>query len=189
MTNKITESVLKSLSSPESFSRGYALFQSGAIFDTFRQDDLITGKCEGSSAPFYKVSIQLDEGGIQEASCTCPYDWGGYCKHIIALALTFLDNSDAFIQQTDITASVSQLDKDTLVHLIMKMVEKNPDLYSWLKTSIPTVSDKSESGEKQNKRKTEVAKAEYKKQIKRILNSLHGYRSSEAYWMMGGMVG
>lgn len=189
MTNKITESILKSLSSPESFSRGYALYQSGAVFDTFRQDDLLTGKCEGSSAPFYKVSIQLDEGGIQEASCSCPYDWGGYCKHIIALALTFINNSDAFIEPKNIAVLVSQLDKDTLVHLIVKMAEKNPDLYSWLQTSIPSVSGKSESGEKQNKRKTEVAKAEYKKQIKRILNSLRGYRPSEAYWMMGGMVG
>ena len=67
MVEKMTESALKSLSSPESFARGHELYLSDAVFDTFRQGDLLTGKCEGSSAPFYQLSVQLDEGGIQEA--------------------------------------------------------------------------------------------------------------------------
>jgi len=48
MTNKMTENILKSLSSPESFTRGHDLYQSDAVFDTFRQGDLLTGKCKGS---------------------------------------------------------------------------------------------------------------------------------------------
>jgi uncharacterized Zn finger protein len=188
VTKKITESVLKSLSSPESFSRGFELYQSDAVFDTFRQGDLLTGKCEGSSAPFYQLSVQLDEGGIQEASCTCPYDWGGYCKHIIALALTYIHDADAFSEQKSIEELLGQVDKDALVHLIAKMVVKNPDLYTWLNTAIPAVSAKSQPAHSRSKRKTEVSKVEYKRQIQSILHSLRGYRMSEAYWMMGDMV-
>ena len=185
---KITESALKSLSSPESYARGYKLYQSGAVFDTFRQGDLLIGKCEGSSAPFYQIHVQLDEGGIQEASCTCPYDWGGYCKHIIALVLTYIHNHDAFIEQKNIEELLGQLDKGDLVHLITKMVDQSPDLYSWLQTAIPAVSAKSQPAQQRNKRKTEVSKTAYKRQIQSILHSLQGYRMSEAYWMMGGMV-
>jgi uncharacterized Zn finger protein len=188
MSKNITESVLKSLSSPESFARGHELFKSDAVFDTFRQGDLLTGECEGSSAPFYQLSVQLDEGGIQEASCTCPYDWGGYCKHIIALLLTYIHNPDAFTEQKKIEELLGQLDKDALVRLIAKMVDKNPELYSWLQTSIPAVSAKSQPVQSRNKRKTEISKSEYKRQIQSILHSLRGYRMSEAYWMMGGMV-
>jgi uncharacterized Zn finger protein len=188
MTKKVTENILKSLSSPESFTRGHALYQSDAVFDTFRQGDLLTGKCEGSSAPFYQIHVQLDEGGIQEASCTCPYDWGGYCKHIIALVLTYIHNPDAFIEQKNIEELLGQLDKGDLVHLITKMVDKNPDLYSWLQTAIPAVSAQSQPAQQRNKRKTEVSKTAYKRQIQSILHSLQGYRMSEAYWMMGGMV-
>ncbi len=188
MTKKITESALKSSSSSESFTSGYKLYQSDVIFDTFRQRDLLTGKCEGSSAPFYQIHVQLDEGGIQEASCTCPYDWGGYCKHIIALMLAYIHNPDAFIEQKNIEELVGQLDKDGLVRLITKMVDKNPDLYSWLQTAIPAVSAKSQPAQQRNKRKTEVSKTAYKRQIQSILHSLQGYRMSEAYWMMGGMV-
>ena len=185
---KITESALKSLSSPESYARGYKLYQSGAVFDTFRQGDLLIGKCEGSSAPFYQIHVQLDEGGIQEASCTCPYDWGGYCKHIIALVLTYIHNPDAFIEQKNIEELLGQLDKGDLVHLITKMVDQSPDLYSWLQTAIPAVSAQSQPAQQRNKRKTEVSKTAYKRQIQSILHSLQGYRMSEAYWMMGGMV-
>ncbi len=188
MTKKITESALKSLSSPESFTRGHHLYQSDAVFDTFRLGDLLTGKCEGSSAPFYQLRVQLDEGGIQEASCTCPYDWGGYCKHIVALMLTYIHNPEAFIEQKNIEELVSQLDKNGLVRLITKMVDKNPDLLSWLQTTIPAVSAKSQPTQQRGKRKTEVTKIEYKRQIQSILHSLRGYRMSEAYWMMGGMV-
>ncbi len=188
MTKNITESALKSASSSESFTRGYKLYQSGAIFDTFRQGDLLTGKCEGSSAPFYQIRVQLDEGGIQEASCTCPYDWGGYCKHIVALMLTYIHNPDAFIEQKNIKELLGQLDKDGLVYLITKIVDKNPDLYSWLQTAIPAASAKSQPTQQRDKRKTEVSKTAYKRQIQSILHSLQGYRMSEAYWMMGGMV-
>lgn len=188
MTNKMTENILKSLSSPESFTRGHDLYQSDAVFDTFRQGDLLTGKCKGSSAPFYQIHVQLDEGGIQEASCTCPYDWGGYCKHIIALMLTYVHSPDAFIEQKNINELLGQLDKDGLVYLITKMVDKNPDLYSWLQTAIPAASAKSQPTQQRDKRKTEVSKTAYKRQIQSILHSLQGYRMSEAYWMMGGMV-
>jgi len=188
MPKKITENILKSLSSPESFTRGHNLYQSDAVFDTFRQGDILTGKCEGSSAPFYQLRVQFDEGGIQEASCTCPYNWGGYCKHIIALLLTYIHNPDAFIEQKSTKELLGQLDKDALVHLITKMVDQNPDLYSWLQTAIPAVSAKSQPAQQRNKRKTKVSKTAYKRQIQSILHSLQGYRMSEAYWMMGGMV-
>lgn len=144
MNKKITEIVLKPLSSPESFSRGYGLYQSDAVFDTFKQSESLIGKCEGSSAPFYQMSFQLDEGGILGASCTCPYEWGGYCKHIIALVLTYIHEPSAFIKQKDIEELLGQLDKDTLMHLIAKMVDKKPgfvylaaDFYSSRVSQIP----------------------------------------------------
>ena len=186
--NQITESILKSLSSPESFTRGYELYQSDAVFEPYRQGNLLTGKCEGTSAPFYQLRVQLDDGGIHEASCTCPYDWGGYCKHVIAFLLTYIHNPDVFTEQKNIEELLSDLNKDALVQLVGKLVEKNPDLYSWLQTAILSASVKSKPGQSRGKRKTEVSRTAYKRKIQNILHSLQGYRMSEAYWMMGGMV-
>ncbi len=188
MRTKITKSILQSLSLPVSFARGHELFLSDAVFDTARQGNLLTGKCEGSSAPFYQISVQLDEGGIQEAFCTCPYDRGGYCKHIIALVLAYIHHPDAFSEQKNIEELLGEMDKDALMRLIVQMVAKNPDLYAWLQTAIPAASARSKPVQSRSKRKTEVSKSVYKRQIQGILHSLRGYRMSEAYWMMGGMV-
>lgn len=185
---KITETALKSLTSTESYARGNELYRAGAIYDIFRQGNVLTGKCEGSSAPFYQLRVTIDEGGIQEASCTCPYDWGGYCKHIIALILTYIHDPDTFVEQQRVEELLTDLDKESLVRLIGKMVEKDPDLYFWLQTAVQSGSVKSKPSQSREKRKTSVSKIEYRKQIQSILHSLGGYRRSEAYWMMGGMV-
>ena len=188
MTKKITESTLKSSSSPESYARGYELYQSDAVFDTFRQGNTLIGKCEGSSVPYYHLRVTIDEGGIQEAFCTCPYDWGGYCKHIIALILTYIHNPDAFIEQKSVEELLSNMDKDALVRLIGRIVDKNPDLYLWLRTAVQSATAKDKPAQPRKNRKTQVSKTEYRRQIQNILHSLSGYRRSEAYWMMGGMV-
>lgn len=41
-------------------------------------------KVQGSQ--LYEVRLELDEPDF-DAVCTCPYDWGGYCKHIVATLL------------------------------------------------------------------------------------------------------
>ena len=48
---EITESAIQSASSARSFARGYVLYREGAIFDTFIQGGVLTGKCQGSGAP------------------------------------------------------------------------------------------------------------------------------------------
>jgi len=65
--------------------------------------------------------------------------------------LTYIHNPDAFIEQKNIEELLGQLDKDALVHLITKMVDKNPDLYLWLQTAIPAVSAQSQPAQQRNK--------------------------------------
>lgn len=188
MTKKITENALRSLSSPESFVRGHELYQSNVVFDTYQQGDIITGKCEGSSAPFYQLHVKLDEGGIQEASCTCPYDWGGYCKHIIALMLTYIHNPDAFIEPKSVEELLSNMDKEALVRLFGRIIDNDPYLYYKLQTTLQFATAKDKPAQSHKNRKTQVSKIGYRRQIQIILRSLSGYRHSEAYWMMSGMV-
>lgn len=43
----------------------------------------------------YSVEIELDEQGIH-AHCACPYDRGGYCKHVGAVLLKWIQSPNAF---------------------------------------------------------------------------------------------
>ena len=188
MTPKITENSLRSATSPESYSRGNQLYQSGAVFDTFRQGDLLTARCEGSSAPFYQVRVTIDEGGIQDATCTCPYDWGGYCKHIIAVMLAYIRNPEIFTEQKRVEDLLGGLNKEALVRLIAALVEKNPDLYFLVQTTLQKEAVMVKPEHPHSNRKTQVSKTEYRRQIQSILHGMDGHRRSEAYWMMSGMV-
>ncbi len=92
---KLTESIIHAGASDQSYQRGYALWQDGAISNTVIQGNLLLGECEGTSAPYYDVRIELDEGGIRAVYCSCPYEFDGYCRHIVALLwLTSISQSN-----------------------------------------------------------------------------------------------
>jgi uncharacterized Zn finger protein len=132
--------------------------------------------------------VRIDEGGIHESSCTCPYDWGGICKHIIALALTYIHNPDAFNEQKRVDELLAGLDKKSLVSLIDQLITEKPELYFWLQNVIETPMVNGKLAQCHSRRKTPVSQTEYRRQIQNILHSLDGRRRSEAYWMMDGMV-
>jgi len=187
---QLTEAIIRALSTPQSFERGRQYYRSGAVFNTSRQGDLLTGECEGSMVPTYRLRVELDGGGVRSASCTCPYDMGGYCKHIIALLLTYLNAPEEFIERMGIAEMLAELNHEGLVGLISQMLEHDPDLYGLLERAIPVASSSSELAESppKEKRQTQVSAKAYQRKIRTILRSLDGYRMSEAYWMMGGMV-
>lgn len=47
-------------------------------------NDFFEFSCIGSSPEPYKVTIELGKNNIKTTSCTCPYDYGGICKHTVA---------------------------------------------------------------------------------------------------------
>ena len=75
ITDRCTEAV---------FERGENYYQDGHVQQVDRFDDLVTATVEGSR--LYDVTIEFD-GRSPDTRCTCPYDGGGDCKHIVAVLL------------------------------------------------------------------------------------------------------
>jgi uncharacterized Zn finger protein len=46
-----------------------------------------------------KITIQFDAGGLTEATCTSPYDYEGWCKHIVAVALASIRKPETIQQR------------------------------------------------------------------------------------------
>lgn len=191
MPAQLTEAIIRSLSTPQSFERGKRYYRSGAVYNTARQGSVLTGECEGSIAPAYRLRIELDEAGVSSAYCTCPYDMGGCCKHIVALLLTYLDKPEEFLERKEVAEMLAGLDREDLARLIARLVDRDPDLYEWLEMTIPAANASAKAQETipRGKRRTQVSVQTYRRRVKNILHSLDGYRMSEAYWMMGGMAG
>lgn len=175
MKIQLTEEIIRSRANEQSYQKGREYYHSGAIYDTACKATsagvTLTARCEGSSAPTYRVRAELDAGGVRSSDCSCPYDWDGDCKHIVALLLTYLHKQDEFSEQKEMGDLVADLEKDALVALIHRLVERNPDLYDEIETIVPAlrVAGQSKSAAPKGKRKTQVSEQTYRKQVKRIL--------------------
>jgi uncharacterized Zn finger protein len=131
----LTETILRTCASEQSFERGREYYHSGAIYNAIRQGNTLLADCEGTET--YHLRVELDEAGIQSASCTCPYEMGGYCKHLVALLLTYIHKSDEFTERKSLSVLLENVDKATLIAILTKLADRQPELYTWLETSLP----------------------------------------------------
>jgi hypothetical protein len=130
----ITENTIRDLVGEASFQRGQRYFRNNQIFDTQRAGMSLKAKCEGSRSIPYRVETIFNEAEIETTDCSCPI--GGYCKHVVALLLTWLARPETFPEQQNIEGILQECDKDELITLIKQMLRQNPDLeYLVLTTS------------------------------------------------------
>jgi uncharacterized Zn finger protein len=119
---KLSESIIRAGAEAQPYQRGYALWQAGAISNTAIQGDVLTGECAGTSAPYYTLRIELDEGGIRAAHCSCPYEFGGYCKHEVALLLAYVHEPTGFAVRKPPSELLADLDRESLLTLLTKLL-------------------------------------------------------------------
>ncbi len=126
MVTGLTEAYIRQLAGEQSFESGMHYYTMGAIREPFRQGMQLGGECSGSQDEQYMVKIALKENGIGEASCTCPR--GGFCKHIVALLLTYIYKPGAFRDLNSLEDMLTSFSKEDLIALIEKMVQREPSL-------------------------------------------------------------
>ena len=108
----------------QSFSRGLLLYERGAIFLPVRRGNVISAQCVGTYSDYYHVSAAFDEAGEFTTDCACPYDWGGDCKHIVAMLLTYLHQPERFRAGAALRGELMSLDKQDLVHIVEQMITR-----------------------------------------------------------------
>jgi hypothetical protein len=141
----------------------------------------------------YLVNLTVIDGSLEDCSCTCPYDYGSVCKHIVA-AVMYLQKEDPGFQEPPKgknivkkpaakKKSVSEqademldsLSHDDLKDFIKKQCISDPDFRrSFISGFLYKTS--AESPEK------------YREQVKSILRSAKG-RDNFISWSRVGMVG
>ncbi len=112
----------------KSFSRGKALYENGAISSPVRRGDEISARCQGSYAQPYRVWAKFINGEIAAAICSCEYDWGGDCKHIVAMLLAYLRQPEQFEKRKPLRDELMSREKTDLLDIIEEMIVRYPDL-------------------------------------------------------------
>ncbi|WP_210516321.1 SWIM zinc finger family protein [Hymenobacter terricola] len=83
-----TRQTLRHLANASSFERGEDYYDEGNVTRLRREEDTFRATVRGSRG--YRVALRLAAAG-PEFECNCPYEFGGICKHEVALGLAVLD--------------------------------------------------------------------------------------------------
>ena len=125
--HEISEELILAKVTSKSFERGKDYYDWGMVETIVRRGNRLFAEVLGSEEDPYNVGVFFQQDDFT-ASCTCPYDWGGYCKHIVAVLLTWINDRDLVAARAPIEELLSQLDADRLRALIFQMVETDPGL-------------------------------------------------------------
>jgi tetratricopeptide (TPR) repeat protein len=131
-----------------SFGRGRSYFRNGHIVEPIRRGDTIEARCIGSEPAPYRVTATLapagDTGGTpKRASCTCPR--GGFCKHIVALLLTWIDDPSRVTALPPVAEQLAGRSREELIALIERMLHRDPDLQRLIELPLPPVPGATET--------------------------------------------
>jgi uncharacterized Zn finger protein len=130
------ENAVRALANAESFVRGRDYARGGAVSRLVRRDDRLTAQVEGSDFAPYEVTIDLHHSGVAGTRCSCPYDWGGACKHVVAVLLKYLDTPDAVVERPPLDGVLRELDREALATLLTRRAEVDPAFALWIEAEL-----------------------------------------------------
>ena len=163
---ELTEALIREHPSPESFRRAEDYYRQGAVLYPIRRDAALQAEVAGSDFAPYDVRLSFDEDGIAHATCSCPHEWGGWCKHIVAVLLGYIRDPEIVQDLPSLEETLSTLDRDQLRDLLLKLAERDPSLTGVIE------------GEFSLSANTEAIR-------RRIRSCIHG-RGYDGYWHTGG---
>jgi len=143
-----TAAQIRQQTDPGSFERGSDYFRKGAILDPIRRGNLLRAESRGSSGGPYRVEATLAHGGQQrnpvDYACDCPR--GGFCKHVVALLLTWAKTPERFSVRQPVAELLAGKNRDELVALVDLLLRRRPELEELLDIPLPVAMPAAERG-------------------------------------------
>ncbi len=187
-----SKTTIRQQATAESFRRGEKYHRQGRVISLVLRGNVLQAGVEGSQYEPYRVRVTFDEGGITSAVCDCPYDWGGWCKHIAATLLACLHAPDEIEERPTLDEMLADLDREQLQSLLMHLATRDPYVADAIESQIAlhrsTSDDSSTSRTTPPSRRAPVDPQPIRRQVNSILHSLDRMRPSEAYWHVGSIV-
>lgn len=141
----LDEKIIRDNASAESFRRGKDYFGEGAVLSLTRRGNQLFAEVQGSGYDPYIVTVEMADDEILYAGCTCPYDQGGWCKHIVATLLACREEPETVVERQPIANLLADLNTAQLRSLIETVIEQWPDtldfIERWVGTSAASSSN------------------------------------------------
>ena len=123
----------------QSIQRGWGYFQEGAVETLVRRGNELEADVQGSALRPYRVWIAFGEQDAVRASCTCPYDYGGWCKHIVATLLAYAKQPESVESRPPLAETLATLDSAQLRALLLELVDRIPRLSDQVETALSVI--------------------------------------------------
>jgi uncharacterized Zn finger protein len=180
----ISESVISQHATSESLARGDDYARSGRVRDLRLRDNLLTASVQGSEYAPYTVRVSLHDGDLTDATCTCLYGYGGWCKHIVAALLVAARQPEAVVERPSLAARLESLERDALETLVLRLIEHAPEVEAAVERLLPGVA----GDEEHVAAVVSVDMDAIHDRISASVHSLDRRRPSDRYWHVGGAV-
>jgi hypothetical protein len=138
----LTEEIVRSHTDPASFSNGRQYLKNGYIIDAVLRGSTLRTKSLGRSGGPYTIKVDLEptesqaKSPLAEWDCSCPR--GGFCKHIVATLLLWIEQPGAVEVREDMASRLQDRSREELLALVLDMLKREPDLERWVETVLDT---------------------------------------------------
>jgi uncharacterized Zn finger protein len=171
-TLKIAESLIRQNADDKSFERGRDYARSRAVSDLVWRGQTLRASVVGNE--YYCVTIGFSGQSkqiVQDATCSCPYDYGDWCKHIVATLLVANDQGN-IEERPSLAQLLERLNLEQTRKLLDNLVVENPDLIDQIDLQVelltavkPTNSKSSKSQSSQNQR-PEIDRSPFRRNVR-----------------------
>jgi uncharacterized Zn finger protein len=125
---QMTEALIQHAATPEIVERGRAYYEQERVTSLVLRGTTLYAEVEGNEEFPYLVRCTFGADNSVEASCTCPYDWGGWCKHIVAVCLSLIHAPETIEQRPSLESQISLLTREQLQTVLLTLAERDPSL-------------------------------------------------------------
>lgn len=165
----LSESIIRHNANAKSFQRGEACYRMGSVLAVTQRGNKIQAEVEGSEEEPYRVTIGFNNDELT-AICTCPYDYDGWCKHIVATALIYTRQPDTIEKRPSLAQLLDRLDHVQTQRLVQELVEEHPELIDEIDGYVKAIAKPTQPSRKpQTPRQITVNTKQIKATVRQIL--------------------
>jgi uncharacterized Zn finger protein len=123
----INEKSIRLNSTNSSYQRGQDYYDQGAVIFLWQRGQTLQALVQGSEVKPYRVNVDCTEKSITNVSCTCPCNYEGWCKHIVAVLLTCCRQPQLIATRPSLEDLLTPINETQLRALLKHLVDKTPE--------------------------------------------------------------
>jgi uncharacterized Zn finger protein len=174
MIPKLSEASIRRHATSQSFERGQDYYNSDSVTSLIQRGNELSANVEGSEFDPYRINIGFDKSGISSAFCTCPYNFEGWCKHIIATLLTCLHQPNRIEQRPELAELIAPLTREQLQLILHKLALEQPDWVDAIEQQIIQITPPKSAKSQKGSRRESVNSKTIERQVERIIARYEG---------------